>query len=77
MDHITDNLKDSILNGIGLGKSGLIAPTVYDTAWMGRIPSERDVKAPAYPSILDWLRETQRPDGSWGSGVNPSEWTMS
>jgi hypothetical protein len=68
-EHITKNLKDSILGGIGIGKSGLMAPTVYETAWLGRIPSEEDVNAPAYPYILDWLRENQRLDGSWGGEI--------
>ena len=69
MDHITENLKNSILDGVGIGKSGVMAPTVYETAWLGRIPSEVDVNTPAYPPILGWLKENQHPDGSWGGEI--------
>ena len=36
-----------------------ISPSVYDTGWLAWL----------YPEAKDWLIETQRPDGSWGSDL--------
>ncbi len=44
-------------------------PTVYDTAWLARIPAEKDGAAPAFPRILDWIKQNQRADGSWGGEI--------
>jgi halimadienyl-diphosphate synthase len=59
----------SFVNEIGIGRSGLMRPTAYDTAWLARIPAEHDLAVPAFPEALDWLRQNQRPDGSWGAEV--------
>lgn len=63
-------LKDSIIDQIGIGKPGLMSPAAYDTAWLARVPEENDSSVPAYPEALTWLRENQRPDGSWGSDID-------
>lgn len=62
-------LKETILDRIGIGQSGLMSPAAYDTAWLARIPEENDFTIPAYPEALTWLRENQHPDGSWGSEI--------
>ena len=62
-------LKDSIIDQIGIGKPGLMSPAAYDTAWLARVPEECDSSVPAYPEALTWLRENQRLDGSWGSDI--------
>jgi halimadienyl-diphosphate synthase len=59
----------SFVNEIGIGRSGLMRPTAYDTAWLARIPAEHDFRASAFPEALDWLRQNQRPDGSWGAEI--------
>lgn len=61
--------KCSIVEEIGIGRDGWIKPTVYDTAWLARVPSEHDGSAPAFPTALDWLRQSQHPDGSWGAEI--------
>lgn len=63
-------LKDNIIDHIGIGKPGLMSPAAYDTAWLARVPDENDSFAPVYPEALSWLRKVQRPDGSWGSDID-------
>jgi hypothetical protein len=41
-----EDLNDSILNVVGMGKSGSMASIVYETAWVGTIPFEEDLNAP-------------------------------
>jgi hypothetical protein len=48
-----------------LGK-GYVLPVAYDTAWLARIPNLSNANKPAFPGALQWLREQQLPDGSWG-----------
>jgi halimadienyl-diphosphate synthase len=60
---------ENLLNEIGIGRSGLMLPTAYDTAWLARVPAEHDPSQPAFPEALDWLRQNQRPDGSWGGEI--------
>jgi len=57
------------VNKIGIGRSGLMRPTAYDTAWLAQIPAEHDASAPAFPEALDWIRQNQHPDGSWGAEI--------
>jgi halimadienyl-diphosphate synthase len=54
---------------IGVGRSGMMKPTIYDTAWLARIPAERNFSAPAFPEALDWIRQNQNRDGSWGAEI--------
>jgi hypothetical protein len=63
-------LKNAIIDQIGIGKPGLMSPAAYDTAWLARVPKENDSSVPAYPEALAWLREIQRPEGSWGSDID-------
>lgn len=59
----------SFVNEIGIGRSGLMMPCAYDTAWLARIPAEHDFSVPAFPEALDWLRQIQQDDGSWGAEI--------
>ncbi len=54
---IQDSLRD-LLNIIGPGR---MMSTAYDTAWVARLDDPIGMRA------LDWLREHQLPDGSWGA----------
>ena len=47
-----------------------ISNTVYDTAWVARVPEGNGSSAPAFPEALEWLRQNQYPDGSWGAPIN-------
>jgi hypothetical protein len=47
--------------------SGITDPVAYDTAWVARIPQLKDSSKPEYPKSLQWLRDHQLRDGSWGS----------
>jgi halimadienyl-diphosphate synthase len=46
--------------------------TVYDTAWLARIPSENNSRVSRFPKALEWLINAQHSDGSWGSKINYS-----
>lgn len=50
------------LQNMGKGK-GSISPSVYDIAWMARL-NENGV--PIGKQAVEWLRENQLQDGSWG-----------
>jgi halimadienyl-diphosphate synthase len=64
-----DGIHPFDVNKIGVGRSGLMKPTAYDTAWLARIPAEHDFSVPAFPEALDWLRQNQNEDGSWGAEI--------
>ena len=64
-----EQLEHFDVNQIGLGRSGLMKPTAYDTAWLARVPAEYDHSVPAFPEALAWLRQNQHPDGSWGAEI--------
>jgi halimadienyl-diphosphate synthase len=64
-----EQMVSSIVNEIGLARNGLMRPTAYDTAWLARISAEHDSSVPAFPEALDWLRQNQNHDGSWGAEV--------
>jgi len=55
--NLQDSLRD-LLKHIGPGR---MMNTAYDTAWVARLDDAIGVRA------LDWLREHQLPDGSWGA----------
>jgi len=59
----------SIINTVGIGRSGEMSPTVYDTAWMARIPAEYNSTEPAFPKALKWVEQSQHSDGSWGGEI--------
>ncbi len=48
------------------GLQGVMAPSVYDAAWMARLQVHG---TPCWPELVDWLIERQRPDGSWGGEI--------
>jgi len=58
-----EQIQRSILNTVGIGRSGVMLPTVYDTAWLARIPAEYNATVPAFPQALNWIRQNQRSDG--------------
>jgi halimadienyl-diphosphate synthase len=64
-----EQMASSIVNEIGIGRSGLMRPTAYDTAWLAQISAEHDSRVPAFPEALDWLRQNQNHDGSWGAEI--------
>lgn len=43
--------------------------TAYDTAWAARVITCHNGAQPYFPETLDWLRQNQNPDGSWGSTI--------
>lgn len=53
-----------LLGRMGTGRVSIAA---YDTAFLGRLPQRDDPSRPAFPRTLDWLRQHQHPDGSWGA----------
>lgn len=53
-----------LANNLGVG---LVRPVAYDTAWVARVPSLSDPRQPAFPEALQWLRDHQFADGSWGT----------
>jgi len=50
-----------LLHEIG---SGYISQSPYDTAWVARL---NELGEPSGETALEWLREHQLPDGSWGA----------
>ncbi len=64
-----EQMERTIINEIGIGRSGLMMPTAYDTAWLARVPAEHNFSVPAFPEALDWLKQNQRHDGSWGAEI--------
>ncbi|XP_071686924.1 ent-kaurene synthase 1, chloroplastic-like [Rutidosis leptorrhynchoides] len=38
----------------------------YDTAWVAMVPSPNAPKSPCFPECLNWLKDNQLDDGSWG-----------
>ncbi len=45
--------------------SGHIASAAYETAWVARLAPQ----FPEFEASLEWLRQNQHPDGTWGSAV--------
>ena len=48
-------------------QSGLVSANPYDTAWVAMVPDATDMQKPAWPQVLQWLRNNQLIDGGWGS----------
>ncbi len=51
-----------------LGK-GIVLPVAYDTAWLARVPGFPNTEKPAFPLAIEYLRNSQMSDGSWGSKI--------
>lgn len=47
---------------------GTISNNAYDTAWLARLHSNKQL-APLADEALQWLRRNQRSDGSWGAAA--------
>jgi len=45
----------------------VVLGTAYDTAWVARVHDNGNSSVLAFPHTLDWLRQNQHSDGSWGS----------
>lgn len=48
-------------------QAGLVSANPYDTAWVALVPEATDIHKPAFPQVLQDLREQQLVDGGWGS----------
>src|SRR4051812_34339839 len=46
-------------------REGQISPTAYDTAWVASLSTPAGT--PRFPASLNWLRQHQHADGSWGA----------
>jgi hypothetical protein len=62
-DSLIQKVKD-LLNNL---QDGDISPSAYDTAWVARIPDRNDPKKPMFPECLQWVKDHQLADGSWGT----------
>lgn len=63
---MTNNLSVDTNHFHQLG-TGHVLSVAYDTAWLARVPAFPGLDKPAFPQALDWLREQQLADGSWGA----------
>src|SRR5258706_6291254 len=61
------SLKKQLVYLVNLLGTGLVRPVAYDTAWDSRVQAADDPTQPAFPETLQWLRERQLKDGSWGT----------
>ena len=48
-------------------QAGLVSANPYDTAWVALVPDATNMKKPAWPQALQYLRDHQLADGGWGS----------
>ena len=64
MSSQTLDLFPSLFALLGQSRDGLMTGVAYDTAWIARLDR---LGEPAAQEALEWLRETQLPDGSWGA----------
>lgn len=60
----TINLRQSIYDLVNQLGQGQMSVTAYDTAWIARLIT---LGEPIGAKALDWLRENQLEDGSWGT----------
>ncbi|ALG06185.1 hypothetical protein AOZ06_03930 [Kibdelosporangium phytohabitans] len=55
-------------------QDGLVMSSAYSTAWAARV---RSGQSPMFGEAVDWLRDNQWPDGSWGGRIgNPYDRTV-
>jgi hypothetical protein len=47
--------------------NGAISASAYDTAWVARIPRKQQPNLPMFPECLQWIKNHQLADGSWGT----------
>lgn len=60
-------LKEAISDILEELGQGLSDPVPYDTAWAARVPQADNIECPAFPLSLQWLRDHQLENGSWGT----------
>jgi len=60
-EYLRDEI-DAILNVLGEGK---IDNAPYDTGWIARLAQHYPQRG--FDRALDWIRDHQHPNGSWGS----------
>ncbi|MCC6905016.1 MAG: IS200/IS605 family transposase [Anaerolineae bacterium] len=46
--------------------TGWVSTDAYSTAWVALVPALENREQPAWPAALEYLRESQLPDGGWG-----------
>ena len=56
---------EALLKAMDMGDMG---PSIYDAAWVARL-KDPESGEPLFPGVLEWIRQSQHPDGSWGSEV--------
>ncbi len=56
---------EALLKAMDMGDMG---PSIYDAAWVARLKDPGSGE-PLFPGVLEWIRQSQHPDGSWGSEV--------
>ena len=60
-----DQLEEWVKNEeFGNGQGSVVA---YETAWVARLKSTTQPVCPLFPKALEWLRNNQLTDGSWGT----------
>jgi halimadienyl-diphosphate synthase len=47
----------------------VMSNSAYDTAWVARVTDGNGHSAPVFPEAMEWLRQNQYPDGSWGGQI--------
>ena len=60
-------LKESITALVRKLGQGLCHPVPYETSWVARVPQADNHQVPAFPLSIQWLRDNQQENGSWGS----------
>jgi len=56
---------EALLKAMDMGDMG---PSIYDAAWVARL-KDPESGEPLFPGVLEWIRQSQHPDGSWGSEI--------
>lgn len=47
-------------------QQGMVTADAYSTAWVAMVPNVNDLRRPAWPQAVDYIRTHQLPDGGWG-----------
>jgi halimadienyl-diphosphate synthase len=61
--------KDNIPGMLSRLDQKTFSASAYDTAWVARVTEPSNRQCLSYPMALDWLRQHQHPDGSWGGAI--------
>ncbi|KAF2115525.1 hypothetical protein BDV96DRAFT_575636 [Lophiotrema nucula] len=49
------------------------SPSLYDTAWLSLVPTEKDPHARLFPQCLEIVLRAQQTDGTWPSYASPTD----